>query len=63
VKRSRFLPRLILDVERFVRDDRGATLLEYGSLFLIIAALSVATIKSIGAKVSKGFDTVNSTLP
>ena len=63
VKRSRFLAPLLVGVKRFVRDDRAATLVEYAMLLLIIAALSVVTIKSIGSKVSKGFDTVNTTLP
>jgi Flp pilus assembly pilin Flp len=50
-------------VKRFFADTSGATLVEYGILLLIIAAMSVVTIKSIGTKVSKGFDTVNATLP
>jgi Flp pilus assembly pilin Flp len=47
----------------FLRDNAGATLVEYGILLLIIAALSLVTISSIGGKVSKGFETVNSTMP
>ncbi|HJU72631.1 MAG TPA: Flp family type IVb pilin [Gemmatimonadaceae bacterium] len=47
----------------FVRDESGATLLEYGMLVLLIAVLCVAAIKAIGTKVSAGFTTINSNLP
>lgn len=57
------MKRLVQAVKRFFADTSGATLVEYGILLLIIAAMSVVTIKSIGTKVSKGFDTVNATLP
>ncbi len=48
---------------RFVRDDEGATLLEYGMLVLLIAVLSIVAVKAIGGKISTGFSTVNSNLP
>ncbi len=48
---------------RFVRDDEGATLLEYGMLVLLITVLSIAAVKNIGSKVSNGFNTVNTNLP
>ena len=56
---KRFAP----GIRAFASDESGATLVEYGILLLIVAALSVVTIRSIGSKVSKGFETVNSTLP
>lgn len=48
---------------RFMRDEEGATLLEYGMLVLLITVLSIVFISSIGQKVSNGFSTVNSVLP
>ena len=48
---------------RFLRDEQGATLLEYGMLVLLITVLSIVFITSIGTKVSKGFSTVDSQLP
>ena len=50
-------------VRTFLRDERGATMVEYGLLILIIAALAVVTVKSIGGKVSKGFESINANLP
>jgi pilus assembly protein Flp/PilA len=50
-------------VHAFVRDEGGATLVEYGLLILIIAVLAVVTVRSIGGKVSKGFESINSNLP
>ena len=48
---------------QFLRDEEGATLLEYGMLVLLITVLSIVFIKSIGTKVSRGFSTVDSSLP
>jgi Flp pilus assembly pilin Flp len=36
---------------RFIRDDSGQDLIEYGLLLGIITAVSVATINAIGTKV------------
>lgn len=48
---------------RFMRDEEGATLLEYGMLVLLITVLSIVFVSSIGKKVSNGFSTVDSVLP
>lgn len=50
-------------VRAFVRDESGATLLEYGMLVLLIAVLCVAAIKAIGTKISAGFTTIQTNLP
>ena len=50
-------------VRAFLRDESGATLVEYGLLILIIACLAVLTVRSIGGKVSKGFESINSNVP
>lgn len=49
--------------KRFLKDDAGATLLEYGMLTLLITVLSIVAVKAIGQKVSTGFNTVNTNLP
>ena len=56
----RLVPRA---VRTFFRDESGATMVEYGLLILIIAVLAVVTVRSIGGKVSKGFESINSNLP
>lgn len=48
---------------RFVREEEGATLLEYGMLVLLITVLSIVFVTSLGKKVSNGFSQVNSSLP
>ena len=50
-------------VRAFLLDDEGATLVEYGLLILIIAVLAVVTVRQIGGKVSKGFESINSNMP
>lgn len=49
--------------KRFLADEEGATLLEYGMLTLLITVLSIAAVKAIGIKVNNGFTTVNTNLP
>jgi len=50
-------------VRTFLYDEQGATLVEYGLLILIIGALAVVTVKQIGGKVSKGFESINANMP
>jgi len=50
-------------VRAFLLEDEGATLVEYGLLILIIAVLAVVTVRQIGGKVSKGFESLNSNMP
>jgi pilus assembly protein Flp/PilA len=48
---------------RFFTEEEGASLLEYGILVLLIAVLSIISVKAIGSKVQTGFNTVNTQLP
>ena len=57
------MKRLSAIVRTFAKEEEGAALVEYGMLVLLIAVLCIVAIQGIGKKVSKGFDTVNSTLP
>ena len=47
-------------VSRFVREESGATMVEYGIMVALIAAVAIAVIKVVGAKVNNGFGNVNS---
>lgn len=47
----------------FVQEEEGAALLEYGMLVLLIAVLCILAVKTIGSKISNGFNTVNTQLP
>jgi Flp pilus assembly pilin Flp len=50
-------------ITRFVRDDAGQDLIEYGLLVGIITALVVAAIGTIGGKVKNYFTTLSGLLP
>ena len=57
------MKRFIGFARNFATQEDGAALVEYGMLLLLIAVLVIVTIKSVGTKVSKGFESVNSNLP
>ena len=50
-------------VRRFFSDTDGAALIEYGLLVLLLAALCIVLLQSIGSKVSNGFNSANAALP
>jgi len=50
-------------VRHFFRDSEGAALIEYGLLVLLLAALCIFVLQSIGSKVSNGFNSANAALP
>jgi Flp pilus assembly pilin Flp len=50
-------------LNRFVREDAGQDLIEYGLLVGIITTASVATIKLIGPKVAAYYTNLNTLLP
>ena len=55
--------RLSTIARNFVKEEDGAALLEYGMLVLLIAVLCIVAIKTIGSKISNGFNSVNASLP
>ena len=50
-------------VARFVREDSGQDLIEYGLLIGIITAGAIAAILSIGPKVQVYFENLDAALP
>lgn len=50
-------------IARFVRDDEGQDLIEYGLLIGIITVGAIAAILAIGPKVQSYFEDLNSALP
>ena len=49
--------------KRLVKSEDGAALLEYGMLVMLIALLCIIAVKTIGSKVSNGFNSANNLLP
>ena len=45
-------------VRRFIREESGATMVEYGIMVALIAAVAIAVIKVVGNKVNNGFQNV-----
>ncbi len=50
-------------VTRFVREESGATMVEYGIMVALVAALAIAVIKVIGSKTNNAFQNVNANMP
>jgi pilus assembly protein Flp/PilA len=48
---------------RFVEDEAGAALIEYGLLALLIAVLCIVALQTVGSKVGNGFNSVNINIP
>jgi len=45
-----------------LKDDSGATMVEYGIMVALIAAVCIVLISTLGSKVSGAFSTVNSAI-
>ena len=47
---------------RFVRDESGATAIEYGLIAALIAVVIIAAVTAVGTKLSTTFNTVQGSL-
>jgi pilus assembly protein Flp/PilA len=47
---------------RFVKEESGATMVEYGIMVAVIAAVSIVIVRSIGNKTNNAFSAVDSGL-
>lgn len=50
-------------IQRFIRDEEGATAVEYGVLVALIIAVCIIVIAAIGVKIDNAFDRVDGQLP
>lgn len=50
-------------VTRFLKDESGATAIEYGLIAALIAVVIVSTLQAMGPKLKGTFETVNAALP
>ncbi len=46
----------------FMRDESGATAIEYALIAALISIAAIATLRGVGTQVNRTFQTVNSTL-
>lgn len=49
-------------LNKFLRDESGATMVEYGVMVALIAAIAVATVATLGGYVDGAFSDVNTAL-
>jgi pilus assembly protein Flp/PilA len=49
-------------IVNFVRNESGATAIEYGLIAGLIGVVIIAAVTSVGTKISKGFSKVSSSL-
>jgi pilus assembly protein Flp/PilA len=49
-------------ISRFVRDESGATAIEYGLIAALIAVVIITALTTIGTKLSATFTSVSSSL-
>jgi pilus assembly protein Flp/PilA len=46
-------------IKRFVKDEQGATMVEYALMVALIAVVSIAVVAALGTGVWQAFDTTN----
>ena len=49
--------------DRIERDDKGATAVEYGLMVVLIAAVIIGVVSTIGQDLLAGFNTVDAEMP
>jgi Flp pilus assembly pilin Flp len=55
--------RWIAVARRLFQSEDGAALIEYGMLVMLIALLCIVALKTVGSKISNGFNSANALLP
>ena len=53
---------MITTLSNVIRDDEGATMVEYGIMVALIAAICIVVVTTLGQSVSNAFSTVNTSL-
>jgi pilus assembly protein Flp/PilA len=54
---------MLNQIMRFVKEEDGATAVEYGLLVALIAAVIVTIVGTLGTQVKNAFTTVSAALP
>lgn len=49
-------------LRNLLADEDGATMVEYGIMVALIAAICIAVVKTLGQNVSNAFSTVNASI-
>jgi pilus assembly protein Flp/PilA len=54
---------MLEQIKSFLKDEEGATAVEYGLLVALIAAVIVVTVTALGVKINSAFTKVNTAIP
>jgi pilus assembly protein Flp/PilA len=54
---------MLTNIKNMLNDDQGATLVEYGLLVALVAAVCIAIVATVGKQVLAAFTTVSGQLP
>lgn len=54
---------MITSLRSLMLDDSGATMVEYGIMVALIAAVCIGAVQILGGKVNTAFGNVNTALP
>jgi pilus assembly protein Flp/PilA len=46
-------------IRKFIKNDKGATAIEYGLIAALIAVAMITAVTSVGGKVGKTFNTIS----
>ena len=57
------MARIKNSITRLLRDEEGATAVEYAIMVALIAAVIIIVVKVVGTKANNAFQSVNSTMP
>lgn len=50
-------------IERFIKDEDGATAIEYGLIAALIGVAIIAAVRAVGTNLSQTFSSIESALP
>ncbi len=54
---------MLKKIQKLIKDEEGATAVEYGLIVAAIAAVIIVVVMSIGGKVQTAFQTVDDNMP
>ncbi|WP_322044237.1 Flp family type IVb pilin [Paraburkholderia sp. J67] len=57
------MQKLIATAKGFIKDERGATAVEYGMIVALIAAVIVTIVTTLGTQVNLAFTKMSNALP
>ncbi len=54
---------MVESIKKLIKDEEGATAVEYGLIVAAIAAVIIAVVMTLGTKIKAAFTTVNTNMP